>query len=176
MADWETVAIATITALAGISGSVIAGQFRIREQAKSHRRDDASLIRSKVEELFSELDAIQAASSQQMVSALEMLNRKEPIGKPFEKFNLGRTRSLATLYFPALATALQVYDTKCDELIRNLRIDLQNEDMDNTTAMFGHVILAAQLTSNLCNEIRQLLNTEADQVGASIRKSISSNI
>ena len=176
MADWETVAIATITALAGISGSVIAGQFRIREQAKSHRRDDASLIRSKVEDLFSELDAIQAASSQQMVAAVEMLNRKEVVGKPFEKFNLGKTRSLATLYFPALAAALNAYDTKCDELILQLRSDLQNEDMDNMTAMYGHVILAGQITSNLCNEVRQLLNAEAAQVGASIRNSISSVI
>lgn len=104
-----------------------------------------------------------------------MLNRKEVGGKPFEKFNLGKTRALATLYFPALANALNAYDTKCDELIKQLRSDLQNKEMDNMTVMYGHVILAAQLTSNLCNEVRQLLNAEAAHVGASIRNSISSD-
>lgn len=63
MTDYGTVAIAAITALARWGGSVIAGGFRMRELDKSHARDDMALMRTKVDELFSELDLIQIVAS-----------------------------------------------------------------------------------------------------------------
>lgn len=169
MVDHGTVAIAAITALAGWGGSVIAGGFRMRELRKAHGRDDSALMRTKVEELFVELDAIQAAASQQIVTAMGILDRRDPAGATIEKFNLGRIRSLVTLYFPNLARMVATYDAKCGELIRTLRTDLQDPDMDKITAMYGHVAQAGQLTSNLCEELRGALTDEAEAIGASIR-------
>jgi hypothetical protein len=169
MVDYGTVAIAAITALAGWGGSVIAGGFRMRELRRSHGRDDSALLRTKVEELFVELDALQAAASQQIVTAMGILDRRDPAGATVEKFNLGRIRSLVTLYFPALAAAVATYDAKCGALIKTLRADLQDPDMDKITAMYGHVVQAGQLTSNLCEELRGSLTDGAGVIGASIR-------
>jgi hypothetical protein len=170
MADYSTALIAAITAFAGWGGSVITSGFRMRELGKTHKRDDAALMRVKVDELFSELDALQNLASEQIVTAVAVLNRKDVADAKIEKLNLGRIRSLVTLYLSDLAVAITAYDEKCDELIRALRADLQNEGMDNTTATFGHVILAGQLTTNLCNELRGLLTEKASEIGASIRK------
>lgn len=167
--DYSTALIAAVTAMAGWGGSVITGGFRTRELGKSHKRDDAALMRAKVDELFSELDALQNLASEQIVTAVGVLNRRDVADAKIEKLNLGRIRSLVTLYLPDLAASVAAYDEKCNELIKTLRADLQNTDMDNKTATFGHVVLAAQLTTNLCNELRGLLTEKAGEIGASIR-------
>jgi len=169
MDDYSTAAIAAITALAGWGGSVITGSFRMRELNKAHKRDDAALMRAKVDELFSELDALQNLASEQIVTAVGVLDRRDAADAKIEKLNLGRIRSLVTLYLPDLAASVATYDEKCNELIKTLRADLQNKDMDNISASFGHVVLAGQLTTNLCNELRGLLTDKASEIGASIR-------
>ncbi len=169
MDDYSTAAIAAITALAGWGGSVITGGFRMRELKKAHKRDDATLMRAKVDELFSELDALQNLASEQIVTAVGILNRRDAADAKIEKFNLGRIRSLVTLYLPELAASVATYDEKCNELLKTLRADLQNDDMDNMSATFGHVVLAGQLTTNLCNELRGLLTEKASEIGAPIR-------
>ncbi|MBY0284325.1 MAG: hypothetical protein K2W81_10220 [Sphingomonas sp.] len=170
MVDYSTALIAAITAMAGWGGSVITGRFRTRELSQSQRRDDAALMRAKVDELFSELDALQNVSSEQIVVAISILDRKDAAGAKIEKLNLGRIRSLVSLYFPDLAAMVTVYDENCNGLIRTLRADLQNEGMDKMTAMYGHVIQASQLTSNLCNELRVSLTKSATKIGTSIRR------
>lgn len=169
MVDYGTVAIATITALAGWGGGVITGGFRMQELSKTHVRDDAVLVRAKVEELFCELDAIQSVASQQIVIAMRVLDRGKATGVTIEKFNLGKVRSLVSLYFPDLSATLSEYDKKCEELVLTLRADLQNEDMNKMTAMYGHVIMAGQVTSNLIEKLRVLLADQAHKIGGPIR-------
>lgn len=169
MADYSTALIAGITALAGWGGGFITGSFRMWELGKSHQRDDAALMRSSVGELFSELDLLQNLASQQIVTAIGILDRRDATGAKIEKFNLGRIRSLVALYFPDLAAVVANYDEKCSELIMTLRADLQNEGMDKMSAMYGHVVQAGQLTTNLCEDMRRLLTKKASEISASIR-------
>lgn len=169
MVDYSTALIAAITAMAGWGGSVIAGGFRTRELSQSQKREDAAQMREKVDKLFSELDALQNLLSEQIVTAVGILDRKDAAGAKIEKLNLGRVRSLVSLYFPDLAAMVTVYDDNCNELIRTLRADLQNEDMDKMTAMYGHVVRVGQVTSNLCNELQISLTKRAGEIGASIR-------
>lgn len=169
MIDYSTALIAAVTAMAGWGGSVITGGFRTRELRQSQTREDAALMRAKVDELFSEIDALQNLSSEQIVTAVGILDRRDAVNAKIEKLNLGRIRSLVTLYFPDLAAIVAVYDKDCNELIRKLRADLQNEGMDKMTAMYGHVVQVAQVTSNLCNELRILLTEKTSEIGATIR-------
>ena len=146
MADYSTALIAAITVMAGWGACVIAGSFRTRELNHSQRREDAALTRAKVDELFSELDALQTLSSEQIVTAVGILERREAADSKIEKINLGRIRSLATIYFPHFAAMITVYDENCIKLLKTLRTDIKNEGIDKINAMYDHIVEAGQLT------------------------------
>lgn len=104
MADWSTVAIAGITALAGIGGGAVTGLFAASALTRTHKRDDATLLRDQVEALFEELDTLHEVTQRNTVPALALASGT-PEGE-LEGYNFGRVRAMIGLYFPGLQDQL----------------------------------------------------------------------
>lgn len=170
MTDFGTVAIAAITALAGIGGSIILGHYNMKALAKTHRRDDAAHFRDKVQALFSELDAVQDASSKQIPLAMAMANGAAP-EKPIEAVNLGRVRAIVTLYFPELQGALVTLSDREAAATAAIRKSIENGN--NPIVAGGQFALEQSVyVSALCRELREALPATANVIGASVRESI----
>jgi hypothetical protein len=170
MADWSTVVIAAITALAGMGGSIIAGRYNLRVLSKTHRRDDAAQFRHAVDALFLELDAVPEASSRQVPLALTMANGALP-ERSLEPVNLGRVRAIVTLYFPDLHNALDTLSERENAATVALRTSIQ-KGVNPLVAGGQFALEQSVYVSALCRDLRESLPEKAKEIGASVRESV----
>ncbi|HTN13731.1 MAG TPA: hypothetical protein VL094_02875 [Sphingomonadaceae bacterium] len=169
MADWSTVAIAGITGLAGIGGSAIGGLFASTALAKTHKRDDARLMREQIEALYEELDAIQQTSQRNTPKAMELASGSIP-AEPLEGANLGKAAAIIALYFPDLNAPLLALRVRENAAVTALREGLQGDSPLAAGGIFA--IEQSVYLSSFCNEMREVLVAKAHSVGASVRRSV----
>jgi hypothetical protein len=168
MVDYATILIAAISAGAGLGGSIIAGYLSLKAVRLSHRREDSALVRSKVEELFAELDRVQALSHILSARALKEMNAETPSQDQFEQINLGKIRSIAGMYFPECKTAIASFDAEYAKVYKEVRELFKNHPPDLMKKSYGLISLEFGFMAKMCRDIRGILERNAEIIGASI--------
>jgi hypothetical protein len=172
MVDNSTVLIAAISAGAGLAGSVVVGHFSLRGLGLAHRREDAAAIRMKAEELYGELDRLQAQGGVVSVHALVAMQTKQGSPDQFPPLDLGKMRALAGLYFPECLPPVREYDAFVMENARALRAEIKKGDVDQLIAGFGYVAADAQAVVMMCRQVRAKLDAQVGSLGESVRNSV----
>lgn len=170
MTDWGTVAIAAISALAGVGGSAVAGRYSMKALDETHTRDDSAKLRDQVHTLFQELDAIEEINSRNVQRGTIMVGGHAP-ETPLEAVNFGNVRAITSLYFPNMNPILEKFTQREIEASKALRKGLE----DGGKPMVGGGLFAlerAAYITALCSELRAELSAESAKIGASIRQSI----
>lgn len=169
MVDYATVLIAVISAGAGLGGSIIAGNFSLKSVRLMHRRDDDALVRSKVEELYAELDRVQALSNVLAARAMKEMNAEVPSGEQFEQINLGRIRAVVSMYFPNCKVVIEDFDKEKIGNDKEIRKIFEDPKADLLKQSYKWASVDFVMVGSMCRNIRERLENEAETIGLSVR-------
>ena len=90
-----------------------------------------------------------------------------PDEKP-EAIDLGKIRSIVQLYFPTCQPAIDALDQREIEEVKKLRADLKDNPVGATIM---HLITQCYSISEMCQDVRELLAAQGDEIGKSVRDS-----
>lgn len=166
MADWPTVVIALVSAGAGIGGGVLQQIFVKRARALADVRDDANLLRGKLEELFLELDRLENDSNRTTVSAIMTLN-SGVAGEIKDTIGVGRVRAHANLYFPECMGRIAEYEDRRTAAMKELADEAKAGNI--RTGTVKSLIQESENLGQLIRELRDELAIVARRIGKPTR-------
>jgi hypothetical protein len=171
MNDLATVAIALISAGAALGGTLIQDVLRKRAQNEVNERADKELLRTKLEQIFSEIDRIENQSAKLAAQYLLDLQQGRSRDAVEDQIALGTIRSYVAVYFPSCAPCLLKFDEEKRQRMASFASLVTQPDANVKLATIEFTVDVTRGYGKLAEELRKALVLEAARLAPEGKKS-----
>lgn len=164
MADWTAIIIAALGIAGTLAATILANKNERKRHKEADRREDAATLRLKLEELYAEVERLEAVASDISLFAMRMATGVKP-DSALPSLELARVRSSINLYFPECREALAEYDRQIAEDLKTMRQQVKESANPQEEAITTVLISRWSCFSVLAGAIHEQLDVRAESIG-----------